>query len=194
MKRENIIEAAIKRFSHFGIQKTTLGEIADDLAMSKPSLFYYFPDKQSLVDAVEERIISEYMDVLERRFTDTNSVEEALKEMVKVRMQFLERYFMLADQLESPDKGFGSKTLAEVKQKLKEKEIQLLAKLFEKGIQKKELKPIDSMKIGGLLLDTLSALTHSVRDKKILPEHGVFLEVFEKQKDVMHIFYNGLKR
>ena len=193
MKKENIIEAAIKRFSHFGIQKTTLAEIADDLAVSKPSLFYYFPDKQSLVAAVEEKIINEYIEALQKQFGHTITVEQALKKMIEVRMQFFEKYFMLSDQLESPDAG-ATKALAGVKQKLKEKETTLLANLFENGVQKKELKPMDPVKTGGLLLETLSALAHCVREKKIIPDHKAFVDVFAKQKELMHIFYNGLKQ
>jgi AcrR family transcriptional regulator len=46
-KRDVIIEGAIKRFIHYGINKTTMNEIAEDLSVSKPSLYYYFPDKNS---------------------------------------------------------------------------------------------------------------------------------------------------
>ena len=56
-KREAIIEAAKKRFSHFGVGKTTMNEIADDLSISKASLYYYFPDKLNLYAAVLQTII-----------------------------------------------------------------------------------------------------------------------------------------
>lgn len=192
MKRENIMDAAIRRFSHFGINKTTLTEIADDLAISKPALFYYFPDKQSLVAAVEEKIINEYIDALEQGFNNCDTVEQALEKMVDVRIRFFEKYFMLANQLEFSEAT--SKALYGVKQKLKEKEVQLVAKLFETGVQSKELRPIDSVKTGGLLLETLSALAYCVREKPVIPDHQSFLEVVAKQKDVINIFYNGLKR
>ncbi len=44
--RERIIEAALKRFTHYSASKTTMNEIADDLHCSKASLYYYFPDKK----------------------------------------------------------------------------------------------------------------------------------------------------
>ena len=194
MKKENIIEAAVKRFSHFGTHKTTLAEIADDLGISKPSLFYYFPDKQCLVTAVEEKIIAEYLETLEKRFAACATVEKALGAMLEVRMQFLEKYFMLADQLESSETTISQKPFAGIKSKLKEKEAALLVNLFEGGVQKKELKPMNPVKTGGLLLETLSALAHCVREKRIVPDHKFFVEVFAKQKDIMQIFYNGLKQ
>src|SRR5688572_23662273 len=55
-KQEAIITAAIKRFAHFGVSKTTMSEIAADLAISKASLYYYFPDKLNLYAAVLQTI------------------------------------------------------------------------------------------------------------------------------------------
>ena len=53
-RREHILEAAVRRFAHFGVQKTTMTEIADDLGMSKEALFYYCTDKHSVTRAVED--------------------------------------------------------------------------------------------------------------------------------------------
>lgn len=47
-KRILIIEAALKRFAHYGLSKTTMTEIAKDISFSKALLYYYFPDKLSL--------------------------------------------------------------------------------------------------------------------------------------------------
>ena len=60
VKQEQIVEAAIRRFSHFGIAKTTLTEIADDLTITKQVLSYYFPDKQRLVEAVSVKLAMDY--------------------------------------------------------------------------------------------------------------------------------------
>jgi len=54
--REKILEAALKRFMHYGASKTTMNEIADDLRCSKASLYYYFSDKKALHNAVLMKI------------------------------------------------------------------------------------------------------------------------------------------
>src|ERR687898_299399 len=56
LKKNLIIDAAQKRFAHFGVGKTTMNEIADDLSISKASLYYYFPDKLNLYAAVLQTI------------------------------------------------------------------------------------------------------------------------------------------
>ena len=53
-KISNILSAAQKRFGLYGLEKTTMKEIASDLGVSKASLYYYFPDKESLLKAVVE--------------------------------------------------------------------------------------------------------------------------------------------
>ena len=50
-KIDQIIESAQKRFGIFGLMKTTMREIAEDLNMSKGLLYYYFPDKEHLYKA-----------------------------------------------------------------------------------------------------------------------------------------------
>jgi TetR/AcrR family transcriptional repressor of mexJK operon len=42
VKRIKILEAATRRFAHFGMAKTTMSEIAKDLNFSKALLYYYF--------------------------------------------------------------------------------------------------------------------------------------------------------
>src|SRR5690606_5081360 len=69
-KREQIIGAALRRFSHFGIAKTTMSEIADDLKLSKANLYYYFPDKFALIEAIVYQIMAE-SDVAIKEATET---------------------------------------------------------------------------------------------------------------------------
>ena len=60
-KRSLILEAAIRRFSHFGLAKTTMAEIAQDLSFSKALLYYYYPDKHSLYTAALSHVIEQTM-------------------------------------------------------------------------------------------------------------------------------------
>jgi TetR/AcrR family transcriptional repressor of mexJK operon len=194
VKQEYILEAAIKRFSHFGIHKTTMTEISDDLAMSKQTLFYYYSDKQSLIKAVEEKIITEYLETLEKEFSNVITVELALAKLIEVKNRFFEKYFMLVSQVENTDALLVGKSMAEVKQNLREKESSLLVRVITTGVESNELNPLDPQKTASLLLDTLSAFAQCVRDKRIFPDRKDFREVVQKQKEVMRLCYNGLKR
>jgi AcrR family transcriptional regulator len=50
--RTQIIEAAKKRFSHFGYAKTTMAEVAADCAMSPGNLYRFFPGKLDIAEAI----------------------------------------------------------------------------------------------------------------------------------------------
>jgi TetR/AcrR family transcriptional regulator len=192
VKQEQIVEAAIRRFSHFGIAKTTLTEVADDLAVTKQVLSYYFPDKQSLVGAVIEKLTIEYRDQLRTEMSKSGSVEEALLKLTKVKGLFFERYFMLVTQAEHLELvKHGS--FNPWKQSLAEKESGLVSQLFENGMRTGELKSLNVKKTAELLLDTLYAFSRCVKDKGALPDAAAFQEVLTKQQEVIRIFYQGLK-
>lgn len=195
MKQEQIVDAAIRRFTHFGIQKTNLSEIAVDLGISKPALFYYYADKEALVAAVEERIIGTYINAVEQQFSGNDTVETALLKLIEVRMEFFERYFMLSSHLERTDAVLVGTRIAQVKQTLRGREVELLTRLFERGIANGEVKPLEPSKTADLLLHTISALAqHCVGDRSLPPDHGTVKGIFQKQKDVLKLFYNGLKQ
>src|ERR1700744_5463133 len=50
--RDQIVEAAKKRFSHFGYGKTTMAEIATDCDMSPGNLYRFFPGKLDIAEAI----------------------------------------------------------------------------------------------------------------------------------------------
>lgn len=56
LQRNTVLEAAAKVFSERGFAGASLGDVAKDLKISRPALYYYFSSKQeilsSLVDAI----------------------------------------------------------------------------------------------------------------------------------------------
>jgi len=50
--RSQIVEAAKKRFSHFGYSKTTMAEVAADCSMSPGNLYRFFPGKLDIAEAI----------------------------------------------------------------------------------------------------------------------------------------------
>lgn len=192
VKQDQIVEAALRRFSHFGIAKTTLMEIGDDLSLSKQALSYYFPDKQSLVNAVIQKLTMEYSELLKVEIEQAQSVEEALLKLTEVKGIFFEKYFMMAIQAEHMEiEKNGS--LKNWKKFITDKESGVLTVLFEKGVKAGELKPLEAEKTAELLLETLYAFSRCVKEKGALPDANAFKEVLQKQQDVIKLFYQGLK-
>jgi TetR/AcrR family transcriptional regulator len=64
-KRQLILDAAQKRFAHFGIAKSNMEEIAADIGLSKASLYYYFATKEEIFQAVIVREQDEFVHRME---------------------------------------------------------------------------------------------------------------------------------
>ena len=50
--RTKIIEAARRRFKHYGYTKTTMAELADDCEMSPGNIYRYFPGKLDIAEEI----------------------------------------------------------------------------------------------------------------------------------------------
>ena len=192
VKQEQIVAVALRRFSHFGIAKTTMTEIAEDMAVSKQVLSYYFTDKQSLINAVIEKLTMDYISQLQAEMDTSATVLTALLKLTEVKGIFFEKYFILAVQAEHVELA-KSTSPQNWRKLLTEKELVLVISLLEKGMRSGELKPLDVRKTGELLLDTLYAFSRCVKEKGVLPDAEVFREVMTRQQEVIRIFYQGLK-
>ncbi len=62
--RAGILDAAEARFRIYGVNKTTMAEIARDMGMSAANLYRYFRNKQDIAAACAQRCISTQVDLL----------------------------------------------------------------------------------------------------------------------------------
>jgi AcrR family transcriptional regulator len=53
--RQQILEAALKLFSHRGYGATSVRDIAEEASLSKGNLYHHFPDKESIFRALLDR-------------------------------------------------------------------------------------------------------------------------------------------
>ena len=64
--REEILEAATRRFAAHGFDGVSLQDIADDVAIKKPSLLYHFASKEQLREEVITGLLEHWGSVLPR--------------------------------------------------------------------------------------------------------------------------------
>ena len=193
VKHEHIVDAAIKRFSHFGISKTTLTEIADDTGISKTSLFYYFQDKGNLLEAVGKKIVDESLIEFKTALSPTKSVEEGLLTFIDVKRKFYKKYLLLAVQSDSAEMNKVAPHLCRVIEEAQEKITSFISDLLKSGIDQSALKKLDVEKISHLLMETFEAFELSMKSRKALLEIKDIDDLFDKQKEVVKMLLNGVK-
>lgn len=196
-KRELIIEGAIKRFIHFGINKTTMNEIAEDLSVSKPSLYYYFPDKTSLILGVVERVFNDYFEILEKDQKAGSTIESILLNLVEIKHKFFVKYYMMHLSNGNPDPSLNSVELKTYLEKMLLKNCKYHEKIFEQAIANQEIAPQDDIpKLTELYLASQSGLTSLCimhGNKELFPDKKELKMMREMQLSLSKIFIKGLK-
>jgi len=195
-KREQIIDGAIKRFIHFGIHKTTMNDIADDLSVSKPSLYYYFPDKKSLIVGVIEKVFGEYFEVLKQKYNPKKSLEDTLLQIIGIRNSYFQKYYMLKITEGVPELLYNDDTIKNTLNSLKKTENDFYTEIFESAQQRGEISHKNLPHVAELYIESLMGLSSMCiieAGKDLFPDKKLLLKVSEKQKELSRIFVRGLK-
>ena len=85
IKKDLILKVAKERFARYGLKKTKMEEIAADLKMSKPTLYYYYQTKEQIYEEVLKYEIKEISNSLTEILNNESlSIEDKLSQYFKV--------------------------------------------------------------------------------------------------------------
>ncbi|WP_333864392.1 TetR/AcrR family transcriptional regulator [Sphingobacterium sp.] len=195
VKRIKILEAATRRFAHFGMAKTTMSEIAKDLNFSKALLYYYFPDKNSLYSAVFEYVIDKMIEDLEDVIAKGGNFEEIMMYSIDMRVKIINQYYNLFEYTMKMVKELPD----ELEQVFKEsylREVEIIEKILKIGIVAGEIQVEDINETARILLYSLFGMRMGIlKDMKnmLFPTKEEFDHILSLQKKMMKIFLNGLR-
>ena len=80
--RQEILRAALKRFAHAGYAATSVQQIVADAKLSKPALYYYFPDKAGLFQALVTEAFEERHRLMREAVSGVKGFHEQLVEIL----------------------------------------------------------------------------------------------------------------
>ncbi|MCS4225315.1 TetR/AcrR family transcriptional regulator [Sphingobacterium sp. BIGb0165] len=195
VKRIKILEAATRRFAHFGMAKTTMSEIAKDLNFSKALLYYYFPDKNSLYSAVFEYVIDKMIEEIEAVIDKGGNFEEIMMYSIDMRVKAINQYYNLFEYTMKMVKELPD----ELEQVFKEsylREVEIIEKILKIGIDAGEIRVDDLNETARILLYSLFGMRMGIlKDMKnmLFPTKEEFDHILSLQKKMMKIFLNGLR-
>jgi Transcriptional regulator len=133
-----ILDAARRRFAHYGLTKTTMNEISNDIGMSKAALYYYFADKETLFIAVLKEDIGEFEKAVQELLDKPTRAAHKLKKYVVIRNKFFRNMRNLT-KLEKASLGeLVNPVFNELRSMLLETEKRMVLKILEQGIKSKE--------------------------------------------------------
>lgn len=189
-----IIETAQKRFGIYGIEKTSMREIAGDLNMTKGSLYYYFPDKENLYRAVVDKEQAEFIKVLNNDLKKTDNPVDGIKKYVINRLTYFKTMVNLS-RLRAESFTEFKPLIADSMTRFRENEKKIIKDFLDQGNALGIFRVEDSNETATLFLDLLRGLRGAVlTDKKLLViDDDEFSEMADKAIRFTIIFINGLK-
>jgi AcrR family transcriptional regulator len=80
-RKEEILDVATRLFAERGYEGTSMNDVAERVGMRKASLFYHFATKDSLYEAVLDRLVATMQEKLEAIYASSGSFSERLDEV-----------------------------------------------------------------------------------------------------------------
>lgn len=193
-KRSIIIAAALKRFAHFGLAKTTMTEIAADISYSKALLNYYFPDKISLYAAVMDHILNIMEEDIQKGLSKKKTGHSAILFYLEKRQEFVRKYYNLLEV----NKITGPEIPADLKNifdRALDSEQRTLTQIFSSAKVKGEFNIQDPAITAEIFLQALFGIRIYVRlrQNNFIPDQNQFESVLLKEKQLAHIFIKGIE-
>lgn len=189
-KLAKILDVAQRRFARYGLAKTTMNEIAEDLGVSKASLYYYFPDKESIFKQVMSKEQADFCCQMKKIAASGKKIDIILRNYIENRTQYMKKLINLG-QL-SYEAFHAQKPLyASLGKEFYEHEKKIVKELLNKALEKGEIKKVNTDEYAGFFIHVLRSLRlynfsrkefweQGSIDKEIKEEYTFFTNIFLK--------------
>jgi AcrR family transcriptional regulator len=132
------LHGAADCFTKFGYEKTTLDDIGKSAALNKASIYYYFKNKEEIFSAVALQEAETYIGELQSKTHRKRGLESKiifyLTERIKKYNEVVTLHRLSLSNVNGVETVFNDLYRA-----IKEREIQFIQSLLEKGLEKKEI-------------------------------------------------------
>jgi AcrR family transcriptional regulator len=137
--KDAILQAAERVFQRWGINKTTMEDIASEAGKGKSTLYYYYKSKEEIFDAV---VIVEFQKILDKARKSTDELESAKEKLIKYFVTSIHEmknriaaYTIIREELKR-----NQKFIEKIRIHFEAQEEQFIKELLKLGVEKKEFK------------------------------------------------------
>ncbi|MFA3782889.1 TetR/AcrR family transcriptional regulator [Melioribacteraceae bacterium 4301-Me] len=158
-KKDLILQTARKLLAKNGFAKTTLEDIANALGMRKSSLYYYYANKDELLEEVMEKEQKNFCAIIEDTLKQSRSTIEKIINYEIAKFNYVKETIKMHEINTNIFLEIKSKLYEHIKE-VHQAEIEMLKKILNEGIKKKEIKKCDTQKVAELISTLSEALRH----------------------------------
>ncbi|HYQ56793.1 MAG TPA: TetR/AcrR family transcriptional regulator [Draconibacterium sp.] len=184
--KQQIIEAAGITFERYGFKKTSMDDIAFAAGKGKSSLYYYFKNKEEVFEAVVAHEADILVNEINLSINASTSAIDKLRNYVTTRMK---RFVQRGNLTTALNDNFLAtfSFIEKIRNNYRDFEVEMIAKIIEEGIQKKEFKPIDAEFTAEAILTCMIGFEVPLLTKSQAVEDSVV-----KINSVINMFLHGI--
>ena len=138
----DILDTARTLFKKTGFKKTTMGDIARSLGKAKSSLYYYYPSKEDIFEAVLYSEMDELLAQIHQSIRDATSSREKLIIYCRCRLNKLNQLRNLSDALKSDIADLHC-VMADLKSKFDTTHVELVKEILAEGVSNGEFTKVN---------------------------------------------------
>jgi|SRR6185437_9733842 len=193
--KEKIGKAAMQCFEKYGLDKTTLDDIAQSIGLNKASLYYYYKNKEDIFIEVGLKEGEDYIASLQQKALLKKGIENQVWFYMHSRFNYYKNILnMNRVSVETLNKILPR--FFELYDALMKKEKKFLTQLVTEAVKNGELIETKAAGIADVLINISDALKHSTEQKAILKgESNVdYAQSIHDMKFLVSLIFKGLKK
>ena len=193
--KESIGKAAMECFAKYGLEKTTLEDIAKAVGLNKTSLYYYYKNKEDIFIEVALKEGEDFISSLQAATLKKKDIEDRISFYLESRLNYytnvlnmnrvstetldkiLPRFFELYDALMVHEKHFLTQLLMDATRK------GLIALSYPE-------------RTASVLINFANALKHSTEQQAILKKEAIvdYTQSLEDTKFLVSLIFQGIRK
>jgi len=184
-KLESILDTARKMFARYGIQKTSLGDMARLSRVAKATIYNYFGSKNQIYLEVLQREADDVLKKIETVIERVSSPIEKLRTFVHAKFRCMKETVNIVNLGREGTDRVTPKT-DRIRNNLFEREVGIISSIFELGIREGDFRITD-------ILLTARAIAYSLRGFELtwlVEESSERIEHY--LEGLMDVLFNGI--
>ncbi len=145
----DIVDTARGLFKKSGFKKTTMGDIARSLGKAKSSLYYYYPSKEDIFEAVLHAEMDELLEQIHQSIRHAGTSKEKLIIYCRCRLVKLNELCNLSDALKSEIGELHELhcITTDLKRQFDTTHVELVREILAEGVNNGEFKKLNDQNI-----------------------------------------------
>jgi AcrR family transcriptional regulator len=191
--KEKIGQVAMKCFARYGLDKTTLDDIAREVGLNKASLYYYYKNKEDIFLEVAISEGKNFLATLQQNVRAKKGTEARVTFYLLERINYYKNILNM-NRVSAETVGKMLPRFFELFDAVIKTEVEFIAGIIREGVKQGELKKVNPDKLATALIALNDALKHHAEHKAMLQKLDEidYTAITEEMKLLVSLVFKGL--